>query len=45
MEPLIIGLASDDDGSVGSIDSSDADEDDANMPPPISSEFTRALQH
>lgn len=35
-EPLIVGLASDDEGSVGSVDSSDQDEDDANMPPPIS---------
>ena len=34
-EPLIAGLASDDEGSVGSEDSSDGDEDEL-MPPPLS---------
>ena len=35
-EPLIMGLASDDEGSVGSVDSSDQEEEDGHMPPPIS---------
>ena len=34
-EPLIIGLDSDDEGSVGTQDTSDCDSDDGNMPPPI----------
>lgn len=34
-EPLILGLNSDDEGSVGSEDSSDCDTEDDSMPPPI----------
>ena len=35
-EPLLMGLNSDDEGSVGSEDSTDYDTEDESMPPPIS---------